>query len=52
MTMRGKFSSHALPISGHSTYRDTGCLLALAGWYKPPSKASLFGPAFSHYEAP
>ena len=35
LTEKGKFGPHASPISGRSLCRDIGCLLALAGWYKP-----------------
>ena len=34
MTEKGKFCPHASPISGCSSRRDVGCLLALAGQYK------------------
>ena len=38
-----KFSPHASPISGHSCHRDVGCLLALAGRYKPPKSLPFWG---------
>ena len=38
MTEKGKFSPHTLPISGRPPRRDIGCLLALAGQYKPPTR--------------
>ena len=41
--MREKFSSHVLPISGHSPHRDIGCLLALASRYKPPTRRPFLG---------
>ena len=43
MNEKRKFSSHASPISGHSPRRDTGCLLALAGWYKPLPRLPFWG---------
>ena len=35
ITKKGKFTPHALPISGHSPRRDVEYLLALAGQHKP-----------------
>ena len=35
MTEKGEFGPHALPISGLFLEGDIGCLLALAGQYKP-----------------
>ena len=43
MTEKGKFVLHALPISGCSPRRDVGCLLALAGRYKPPTRFPFLG---------
>ena len=40
---KGKFSSHASPVSGHSPRRDIGCLLALAGRYKPLTRLPFLG---------
>ena len=37
LTEKGGFSPHALPISGRSPKGDIGCLLAVAGRYKPPT---------------
>ena len=38
LTKEGEFGPNALPISGlFLKERDVGCLLALAGWYKPPT---------------
>ena len=39
VTEKGKFGPHAFPISDRSPSRDLGCLLALAGQYKPMSRA-------------
>ena len=36
LTEKGEFGPHALPISTRSK-GDIGCLLALAGWHKPPT---------------
>ena len=36
LTEKGEFSPHALPISARAK-GDIGCLLALAGRYKPPT---------------
>ena len=41
LTKKGMFDPHALTISGHSPCRDVGCLLALAGQYKLPTRLSL-----------
>ena len=38
-----KFSLHALPISGCSSRRDLGCLLSLAGRFKPPTRLFFWG---------
>ena len=38
MTKQGKFTPPASPISGRPPRRDIGCLLALAGQYKPPTR--------------
>ena len=38
-----KVCSNALPISGCSPCRDVGCLLALAGQYKPPTRLPFLG---------
>ena len=38
-----KFGPHTLPISGHSLHRDLGCLLALAGPYKPLTRLPFWG---------
>ena len=35
MTEKGEFGPHASLISGCSSHRDIGCLLALASRYKP-----------------
>ena len=43
MTKKAKFSPLALPISGCSPHRDVGCLLALAGLYKPPTRLPFWG---------
>ena len=43
MTEKGKFSPHALPVSGRSPSRDLGCLLALAGRYKPRQGSPFWG---------
>ena len=37
LTKRGEFGPQALPISGQFPKGDIGCLLALAGQYKPPT---------------
>ena len=36
LTEKREFGPHALPISAWAK-GDTECLLALAGWYKPPT---------------
>ena len=41
---RVKFSPHALSISGRSPCWDVGCLLALAGQCKSPTRLPLLGP--------
>ena len=43
MSKKAKFSPLALPISGCSPHRDVGCLLALAGLYKPPTRLPFWG---------
>ena len=43
MAEKGKFGPHALPVSGRSISRDLGCLLALAGRYKPPTRLPSLG---------
>ena len=43
VTEKGKFGPHTLPISGRSPCRDTGCLLALAGRYKPLTRLPFWG---------
>ena len=40
-----KFGPHALSISGLSPCREVGCLLALAGWYKPPTRLPFWLPS-------
>ena len=35
LTEKGELGPHALPVSGRFPKGDFGCLLALAGWYKP-----------------
>ena len=52
MTEKGKFSPHALPISGHSPRRDIGCILELAGRYKPLTRLTLGLPSviMNHHE--
>ena len=37
LTEKGEFSPHALLVSPSVPEGDIGCLLALAGWYKPPT---------------
>ena len=37
LTEKGEFGPQALPISGQFPKGDIGCLLALAGQYKPPT---------------
>ena len=46
MTEKGKFSPHALPISGLSPPRGVGCL-GIGRSAQTPDKASLLGAAFS-----
>ena len=43
ITEKGKLGPHALPIPGHSPLREVGCLLALAGWYKPRTRLPFWG---------
>ena len=43
VTEKGKFGPHASPISGRSSRRDIGRLLALASQYKPLTKLPIWG---------
>ena len=52
VTEKGKFSPHALRISGHSPRRDIGYILELAGYYKPLKRLTLGLPSviMNHHE--
>ena len=40
---KGEFSPRASSVSGCSPRREVGCLLALAGWYKLPTRLPFLG---------
>ena len=43
LTEKGEFSPQALPVSGCSPHKEAGCLLALAGQYKPLTGLPFWG---------